>query len=414
MLANLGASTPPAARSASGAGAVGAPARSWARWPAARRTSARRASPTPRAAVRCAGDERFRVASITKPFTATLAVSLAEDGQLDLDEPVALALPASGVTLRHLLSHLGGFAARPATSRASATATTRSARSGGAPGCARSCRRAVVVVQQRRLLGGGALCARRPGRRTRRRSRPRARAARARATGIRRAGRAGHVQPRARLAGARARARRAYPRARRPAGGLVSTASDLLRFAAVQLDDDRLAQLREPQATPAAPTASDSRASRSRRRGLEPPGAVRRLPVAARARRRDVMAFAILTNGTAETRSAARSRTRCSPSVCGVRRPRPTVGGAWRARRAPGRYASAEVESTSGRRGWASSWRARQPDRRFAVACRRLDAPRSPRTFAIVGGQWADDVFDFRPADGPLPLRQGRRPLVPR
>src|SRR5436190_12420650 len=50
----------------------------------------------------------FRVASITKPFTATLAMTLVQDGLLDLDEPP----PGSRVaaTVRQLLSHQGGLA----------------------------------------------------------------------------------------------------------------------------------------------------------------------------------------------------------------------------------------------------------------------------------------------------------------
>src|SRR2546426_2485625 len=60
------------------------------------------------------GDERvtpetaFRIASITKPFTATLALALAEDGLLALDEPP----PGSRAeaTIRQLLSHQGGLA----------------------------------------------------------------------------------------------------------------------------------------------------------------------------------------------------------------------------------------------------------------------------------------------------------------
>jgi CubicO group peptidase (beta-lactamase class C family) len=51
----------------------------------------------------------FRIASITKPFTATLAMTLVQDGLLDLDEP------PSGThieaTVRQLLSHQGGLAA---------------------------------------------------------------------------------------------------------------------------------------------------------------------------------------------------------------------------------------------------------------------------------------------------------------
>jgi CubicO group peptidase (beta-lactamase class C family) len=49
----------------------------------------------------------FRIASITKPFVATLAMTLVQDGLLELDEP----LPGSpvAVTLRQLLSHQGGL-----------------------------------------------------------------------------------------------------------------------------------------------------------------------------------------------------------------------------------------------------------------------------------------------------------------
>src|SRR3954452_25162611 len=55
------------------------------------------------------GDERvspetaFRIASITKPFTATLAMAVAQDGLRSLDEPP----PGSPVetTIRQVLSH---------------------------------------------------------------------------------------------------------------------------------------------------------------------------------------------------------------------------------------------------------------------------------------------------------------------
>jgi len=53
-------------------------------------------------------DSVFRIASITKPFTATLAVTLAQDGLLDLDRPPPTSrVPA---TVRELLSHQGGLA----------------------------------------------------------------------------------------------------------------------------------------------------------------------------------------------------------------------------------------------------------------------------------------------------------------
>jgi CubicO group peptidase (beta-lactamase class C family) len=63
-------------------------------------------------------DTLFQIGSITKTFTATAVMRLVEAGQLDLDQPVRTYLPAlqlsdadasAGVTLRHLLTHTGGF-----------------------------------------------------------------------------------------------------------------------------------------------------------------------------------------------------------------------------------------------------------------------------------------------------------------
>jgi CubicO group peptidase (beta-lactamase class C family) len=57
----------------------------------------------------------FPVGSITKCFTATVAMILASDGDIDPDAPVADCLPGLGevgaVSLRHLLSHTSGLAA---------------------------------------------------------------------------------------------------------------------------------------------------------------------------------------------------------------------------------------------------------------------------------------------------------------
>lgn len=55
----------------------------------------------------------YRLASISKPITAVLAMQLAEQGQLDLDADVATLMPAWPqkpwpVTTRQLLAHLGG------------------------------------------------------------------------------------------------------------------------------------------------------------------------------------------------------------------------------------------------------------------------------------------------------------------
>ncbi|WP_327000849.1 beta-lactamase family protein [Dactylosporangium sp. NBC_01737] len=75
-----------------------------------------RSAEEPGAAMR--PDTLFRVYSVAKSLTGTLATMLAEDGVVDLDQPVVETLPrfrlrgGSGtgdVTLRHLLSHRAGF-----------------------------------------------------------------------------------------------------------------------------------------------------------------------------------------------------------------------------------------------------------------------------------------------------------------
>jgi D-alanyl-D-alanine carboxypeptidase len=59
-------------------------------------------------------DTVFEIGSITKQFTATLILQLAEDHKLKLDDKVRQHLPNapatwSGVTLRHLLNHTSGI-----------------------------------------------------------------------------------------------------------------------------------------------------------------------------------------------------------------------------------------------------------------------------------------------------------------
>lgn len=58
-------------------------------------------------------DTAFSVASMTKTFVAALTLSLAEDGLLALDDPVAPLLPALGldarITVRQLLAHTSGL-----------------------------------------------------------------------------------------------------------------------------------------------------------------------------------------------------------------------------------------------------------------------------------------------------------------
>jgi CubicO group peptidase (beta-lactamase class C family) len=63
-------------------------------------------------------DTLFQIGSITKTFTGTLALLFVADGRLDLDAPVRRYLPdfrladeeaAAGATMRHLLTHTGGW-----------------------------------------------------------------------------------------------------------------------------------------------------------------------------------------------------------------------------------------------------------------------------------------------------------------
>lgn len=61
-----------------------------------------------------APDTNFRLASVTKQFTAAAILLLVEDGKLSLDDPVRKWLPslpasANPITLRHLLTHASGL-----------------------------------------------------------------------------------------------------------------------------------------------------------------------------------------------------------------------------------------------------------------------------------------------------------------
>lgn len=66
-------------------------------------------------------DSAFQVGSITKTFTATVAMILVADGDLELDLPLGEQAPELadfdelGVTLRHILSHTAGLPAGPDT-----------------------------------------------------------------------------------------------------------------------------------------------------------------------------------------------------------------------------------------------------------------------------------------------------------
>jgi len=67
-----------------------------------------------RPSVPLAATDRFRVASITKTFVAVVVLQLAEEGRLDLDQPVASILPGlvpdgHSITIRELLGHTSGL-----------------------------------------------------------------------------------------------------------------------------------------------------------------------------------------------------------------------------------------------------------------------------------------------------------------
>jgi len=59
-------------------------------------------------------DTKFRIGSITKQFTATAILQLAEAGKLSVDDPLLKYYPGSpaawnGITIRHLLTHTSGI-----------------------------------------------------------------------------------------------------------------------------------------------------------------------------------------------------------------------------------------------------------------------------------------------------------------
>lgn len=172
----------------------------------------------------------FRIASVTKPFTAALARAT-----LDLDAP--LETPAGAATARQLLAHVGGLrseAERPLDGFASVSDAVAEAglRAWGEPG------RLWLYANSGYWLVGAAVeraTGTTFGDAMRRHVlEPLGLAA----TGWDAPEAAGHepVGPGAR--GHRPYPVRVYPVARRPSGGLVSTVGDLLRFAASALDDE--------------------------------------------------------------------------------------------------------------------------------------------------------------------------------
>lgn len=95
-------------------------------------------------------NDRFRIASISKPITAIVAMTLVEDGTIGLDDPIGLIVAghvglatvsagARQLTLRRLLSHRSGFGKYESTFFR-----------GGADGCVDAARQGLL-----RGVGGG-------------------------------------------------------------------------------------------------------------------------------------------------------------------------------------------------------------------------------------------------------------------
>lgn len=77
-----------------------------------RRAASGLGSREPRAALRAT--DRFRVASITKPFVATVVLQLVGEGRLALDDPLGRMFPGlvpngGAITVRELLNHTSGL-----------------------------------------------------------------------------------------------------------------------------------------------------------------------------------------------------------------------------------------------------------------------------------------------------------------
>ena len=368
-------------------------------------------------------DTTFRVASITKPFTATLAVLLADEGLVALDEPVELELPNEGVTLAHLLSHTAGFAGEAGDL----------ARFGDDD---RALARVVAELPgQRRLVApgeawsycnagwwaAGLVCAQAAGTTYEEALRSRVLAPLGLdATGFGEPESRGHHQPRPGERVHEPTPPVPYPRARRPGGGLVSSAEDLLRFAVFQLDDPRVAGMREPRAT--TPAGAYGLGWFCERIGDEEVwshlgtyGCFQTLLALVPGRRG---AFVILTNGL----GGDAVRREVADALLAER---------WSVRREPAPMVElppAELDALAG------SYRSSELDASIAVGGPglRLDLvehdwagghavlpplearPVGGRTFALVGGQWDGERFDFLPADGPPRFARIGLMLVPR
>ena len=87
---------------------------------------------------RPAGDQRFRVGSVTKTFTATIVLKLVEEGALRLDSTLEDHVPGviprgDEITIRQLLQHRSGLANSRITRRGSSVRSDRPRRGRSTP-----------------------------------------------------------------------------------------------------------------------------------------------------------------------------------------------------------------------------------------------------------------------------------------
>jgi CubicO group peptidase (beta-lactamase class C family) len=188
-------------------------------------------------AVGCEPDERFRIASVTKPMTASLAVRV-----LDLD--AVTGVWPEDVRVRHLLSHTSGFGCENGD-------LARFGPGDDALGLA-----VAELPTVRRFLGvdeswsyantgywlAGWLAAEAAGQTYED-------ALRLHVLGPAGMASAGFDEPELSGSG-RGATTDPYPRARRPSGGLVAEASDVIRFARWLLSEPWAEALRQPLARP--------------------------------------------------------------------------------------------------------------------------------------------------------------------
>jgi CubicO group peptidase (beta-lactamase class C family) len=350
----------------------------------------------------------FRIASITKPFTALLACSLAAEGLLDLDEP--LAEPFAGVTPRQLLAHLAGLEGERGDL----------ARFGDGDDALPAL--VAELGDQPRLVEPGtiwsyanagywtvgALCAERHGGTFEE-------ALQARVLEPLGLERTGFAEPEARghepvAPGAdehRPVAEAAYPRARRPSGGLSSTAGDLLRFGEA-LAGPNAAELR----LPLAPTPSGVYGLGLLRQAAGEVelwghsgsyGGFESVLVTAP---EHGFVFAGLTSSARGSAALDEILDDVLEAALGARREEPATvpQPAGELEAVAGRYRAPELELEIRARDEGLAVRAVAID---AVDGRRAELPPlaarplGERRFALVGGEWDGDRFDFHPAAGP-------------